>query len=159
MARRLSATHQAQTPANPTSIETVRIGRTGVHATRSKANEAQIRGASAAEVIAVIDCGSSSVRAFLAEVEGDQQRILEDLVYPVDLTAGFTGGKLDREAMDSVVTAIEGIRAAASAYRITNIRAVATSALREANNSDVLIERVRARCGIDLEAGTTPCRR
>ncbi len=151
MARRLSATHQAQTPAIAASIETVRIARTGAHATRTKPDGVQVRGASAGEVIAVIDCGSSSVRAFLAEVDGEQQRILEDLIFPVDLTAGFTGGKLDREAMDSVVTAIEGIRAAAAAYRITNIRAVATSALREANNSDVLIERVRARCGIDLE--------
>lgn len=103
------------------------------------------------EAVAVIDCGTSSVRAFLAEINGDEQRILEDLVYPVELTAGFTGGKLNREAMDAVVQAFVGITTAAAAYRITKIRAVATSALREANNSDVLIERIRTRFGIDLD--------
>ena len=139
MARRISATHQAAA----VGVETVKISRSRV--------ETPVKGASAGEVVAVIDCGTSSVRAFLAEVNGEHQRVLEDLVYPVELTAGFTGGKLDREAMDAVVKAIEGIMAAAGAYRITSIRAVATSALREANNSDVLIERVRARFGIDLE--------
>jgi len=101
--------------------------------------------------VAVIDCGTSSVRAFLAEVRGAQQRILEDLVYPVDLTPGFTGGTLDRGAMDAVVEAFTGIKAAAAAYGITDIRAVATSALREAANSDVLIERLRYRTGVVLE--------
>ena len=137
MARRISATHSAS------GVETVRISR--------PRSPMPIKGASAGDVVAVIDCGTSSVRAFLAEVDGEHQRILEDLVYPVELTAGFTGGKLDREAMDAVVRAIEGIMAAAGAYRIITIRAVATSALREANNSDVLIERIRSRFGVDLE--------
>ncbi len=101
--------------------------------------------------VAVIDCGTSSVRAFLAEVTGDQQRILEDLVYPVDLTPGFTGGTLDHAALGSVVDAFAAITAAAGNYRITDLRAVATSGLREAANSDVLIERLRARFGIELE--------
>jgi exopolyphosphatase/guanosine-5'-triphosphate,3'-diphosphate pyrophosphatase len=140
--RRLSATHQAQAPQG---IETVRVSRSALMAREG------IKGGSAKDTVAVIDCGTSSVRAFLAEVEGEHQRILEDLVFPVELTAGFTGGKLDREAMDSVVEAFAGIMTAASAYRITNIRAVATSALREANNSDVLIERIRDRFGIDLQ--------
>lgn len=139
--RRISATHQA--PAE--GVETVRIGR------KPPMSRDGIKGGSAADTVAVIDCGTSSVRAFLAEVDGEHQRILEDLVFPVELTAGFTGGKLDREAMDAVVEAFAGIMAAAGAYRIVNIRAVATSALREANNSDVLIERIRDRFGIDLE--------
>ncbi len=103
------------------------------------------------EPVAVIDCGTSSVRAFLAEVGEAGSKVLEDLVYPVDLTPGFTGGKLDREAMDGVVQAMVGIREASRSYGITRVRAVATSALREANNSDVLVERVRAAAGFDLE--------
>jgi exopolyphosphatase/guanosine-5'-triphosphate,3'-diphosphate pyrophosphatase len=101
--------------------------------------------------VAVIDCGTSSVRAFLAEVRGEDQRILEDLVYPVDLTAGFTAGKLDRGALDAVVEAMQGIKAAAQSYGIAEIRAVATSALREAANADVLIEMVRRATGIEFD--------
>jgi exopolyphosphatase/guanosine-5'-triphosphate,3'-diphosphate pyrophosphatase len=105
----------------------------------------------AAQQVAVVDCGTSSVRAFIAEAEGQGHRILEDLVFPVDLTRGFIAGKLDRESMDGVVQACAGIVAAAKAYGITELRAVGTSAFREAANSDVLIERLRSRLGINLE--------
>lgn len=101
--------------------------------------------------VAVIDCGTSSVRAYLAEIRGEQQRILEDLVYPVDLTPGFTRGKLTRPVMDEVVQAMQGIMAAAQAYGIREMRAVATSALREAVNADVLIEAVQRTVGVEIE--------
>ncbi len=145
MARRISAsTHQAPAPSVG-QVDTGRLSRKRIQ------RPAGGIPSGAREAVAVIDCGTSSVRAFLAEVDGEHQRILEDLVFPVELTAGFTGGKLDREAMDAVVQAFAGIIAAAGAYRITRIRAVATSALREANNSDVLIERIRSRFGVDLD--------
>jgi exopolyphosphatase/guanosine-5'-triphosphate,3'-diphosphate pyrophosphatase len=101
--------------------------------------------------VAVVDCGTTSTRAFLAEVDGSATRVLEDLVVPVDLTDAFTTGKLDREAMDGVVAALRGIREAASAYAIREIRAVGTSGLREASNADVLLERIRHELGIDIE--------
>jgi exopolyphosphatase/guanosine-5'-triphosphate,3'-diphosphate pyrophosphatase len=104
--------------------------------------------------VAVVDCGTSAVRAFIAEVprgEDGQPRILEDLSYPVDLTDSFISGKLSRAGMDRVVTAFSGIAAAAKAYGINVLRAVATSGLREAANSDVLIERLRRVQGVDLE--------
>ncbi len=110
---------------------------------------------SESRMVCVIDCGTSSVRAFLAEIAGSRQRVLEDLTYPVDLTAGFTGGKLDREAMDAVVEAVAKVMEAARTYGILpgteSVRAVATSALREANNSDVLVERLRRAIGVPLE--------
>ena len=104
--------------------------------------------------VAVVDCGTSAVRAFIAEVprgEDGQPRILEDLSYPVDLTDSFISGKLSRAGMDRVVTAFSVIAAAAKAYGINVLRAVATSGLREAANSDVLIERLRRVQGVDLE--------
>jgi len=101
--------------------------------------------------VAVVDCGTSSVRAFLAEIHGAKQRILEDLFYPVDLTPGFTGGNLDHAAMTGVVEAFQAVQKAAAGYGIKDIRAVGTSALREAANSDVLIERLRLATGIELE--------
>jgi exopolyphosphatase/guanosine-5'-triphosphate,3'-diphosphate pyrophosphatase len=103
--------------------------------------------------VAVLDCGTSSVRAFIAELaEGiGEYRVLEDLSYPVDLTAAFVSGKLSRPAMDGVVDAIAAIAITARGYGITSLRAVGTSALREATNSDVLVERLRGHHGVDLE--------
>ncbi len=104
--------------------------------------------------VAVVDCGTSAVRAFIAEVPREEDglpRILEDISFPVDLTGSFISGKLSREGMDRVVKAFDGIAAAASAYGITSLRAVATSGLREAANSDVLVERLRRHQGVELE--------
>ncbi len=108
--------------------------------------------AAAPRPVAVVDCGTSSVRAYIAELVGDGYRILEDLAYPVDMTTSFIAGKLTREAMDGVVDAFAGIVAVARSYGIAEVRAVATSALREAVNADVLIERVRDRHNVVLEA-------
>jgi exopolyphosphatase/guanosine-5'-triphosphate,3'-diphosphate pyrophosphatase len=101
--------------------------------------------------VAVIDCGTSAVRALLVEVRADGPRTLEDIVRPVDLGVGLTGGKLPHEIMAEVVDAVAGIRSAMSAYGISQVRAVATSGVRESANGDVLIERVRAATGIELE--------
>jgi exopolyphosphatase/guanosine-5'-triphosphate,3'-diphosphate pyrophosphatase len=99
----------------------------------------------------VIDCGTSSIRAFIAEVAGGRQRILEDIIKQVDLTEALTDGKLGREAMDAVEDAIAGILAAAKGYGVGRVRAVATTGLREAGNADVLVERLRSRFGLDLD--------
>ncbi|HYE04822.1 MAG TPA: hypothetical protein VEL07_04795 [Planctomycetota bacterium] len=101
--------------------------------------------------VAVIDCGTSSVRASIAEVGGDPPRVLEDIHFPIDLSACFRDEKLDRAAMDGVVEAFAGIVAAATAYGVGRLRAVATTALREASNSDVLVERLHSKLGIELE--------
>ncbi len=99
----------------------------------------------------LIDCGTSSVRGFIAEITGGEARILEDLAYPVELTAGFTGRLLPRASLDAVVEAFAGILAAAKGYGCDRFRAVATTGLREAPNADVLIERLRARFGLAPE--------
>ena len=106
-----------------------------------------------ARQVAVVDCGTSSVRAFIAQLPAGsgEHQVLEDLSFPVELTEAFVSGKLSRQAMDGVVNAFTAIAASARTYGITAIRAVGTAALREAVNSDVLVERLRAHLGIDLE--------
>jgi len=61
--------------------------------------------------VAVVDCGTSSVRAFIAQLQSDggDPEILEDLSFPVDLTDAFVSGKLSRQAMDGVVEAFVNI--------------------------------------------------
>ena len=136
-----------------TGVETVRLDRRQKTVTATAPPVAETRAVVDSRPVAVVDCGSSSVRAFIAEISGDHQRILEDLVYPVDLTAGFTGGTLDKEDMDAVDRAFTAVMAAAKGYGIgaAQVRAVATSALREAANSDVLIQRLAERHAVELE--------
>lgn len=128
-------------------IQTVRLRRKLVSGPSPQAPA----GSAPPRPVAVVDCGTSSVRAFIAEICGGEIRLLDDLVHPVDLTGGLTGGKLDRVEMDHIAEAVGGILQTAREYGISEVRAVGTSALREAANSDVLVERLRAEFGLQLE--------
>jgi len=100
---------------------------------------------------AVIDCGTSAVRASIVEISGASHKVLEDLEYPVDLTSGLLEGRINRPAIEGVLRAFKGILEACQANAVTQMRAVGTSALREAENADFLIERVIRQFDIDLE--------
>jgi len=100
---------------------------------------------------ALIDCGSGSIRAYIAEIKGNKQRLLDELQCPVDLTSSFRSGRLERREMDRVVDALTRILTAAKAYGTTHVRAVATSAWREALNADILLQRIQRDVGLSLE--------
>jgi len=102
-------------------------------------------------VVTVVDCGSTAIRAYVVELEGARHRILEDLSRPVDLTTGIHHHRLHRTAMDRLVMALRSILAVADGYGSCATRVVATSALREAANRDVVIEDVRQRVGVEIE--------
>lgn len=101
--------------------------------------------------VAVIDCGSTEVRALVAEVTDGACRLLEDLSADCDLSDGFAGGTITRSAMESLVSILVEMRRVVDGYGVDEVRAVATSALIEAANADVVIERVRMTSGIVLE--------
>jgi exopolyphosphatase / guanosine-5'-triphosphate,3'-diphosphate pyrophosphatase len=101
--------------------------------------------------VCVIDCGTSSVRATIAEVDVDRIHVLEDIVRIVDLSQALVTGRLELEALDAAESAIAGILTAAKAYGVDRFRAVATTGVREAGNADILLERIRTRHGLDLE--------
>ncbi|MHC5067041.1 MAG: Ppx/GppA phosphatase family protein, partial [Planctomycetota bacterium] len=105
-----------------------------------------------ARTVLVIDCGSRAVRAYVAEVGPRSEiRILERLERPVDLSASQSGERLTRSVMDDCVLAFRDIVQAAAAYGVEASRAVASAALADAGNSDILVERVRHECGVALE--------
>jgi exopolyphosphatase / guanosine-5'-triphosphate,3'-diphosphate pyrophosphatase len=133
----------AETPGRRAPVKgfTSRISR----AQRDKAAKGEAR------PVAVVDCGTSSVRATIAELKGDECRILEELNLPIDLTPAFTSEKLDRDAMEGVVEGFAAVAGAARTYGVTVLRAVGTSALRESANADVLVELVKTRTGVELE--------
>ncbi|MFW5859271.1 MAG: hypothetical protein ACOCYP_04550 [Planctomycetota bacterium] len=93
--------------------------------------------------VAVIDCGSTEVRCVIAEVRPEGHRVLDEMSAACDLTGGFAQGTLSRRAMDHVVGIISGMQVAVASYGVTEVMAVATSALREAANADVILERLR----------------
>ncbi len=101
---------------------------------------------------AAIDIGSNSIRLVVAEAETDgSYRVLDDEREMARLGKGLTEtGRLDRSAMRSALATLTKMRAIADGFR-AEIRAVATSAVRDARNGQAFSRAVQERLGIRME--------
>ena len=95
-------------------------------------------------VLAVIDIGSNAIRMVIAQLGPDGAiEILDRLRQAVRLGHDtFQLGRLTAQSMRSAVTILRDYRSVVDSYQVDHIRVVATSAVREASNSDTFIERV-----------------
>lgn len=103
--------------------------------------------------VGAVDLGSNAIRYLAVEVDeqGRQSVLAADRV-AVRLGHGvFVSGKLVGEAMDAAVVALATIRDRFAALGVGPVRAVATSAVREASNGEAFIKRVLRETGIALE--------
>ena len=104
-------------------------------------------------LLGAIDCGSNAIRMVIAASTGPGQlRQIEYVRAPVRLgTRAFTRGKLDRAILDEAIGVFQRFRALFDQHRVSHYRAVATSAVRNAHNRDILVHRLYHEAGIDLE--------
>jgi exopolyphosphatase/guanosine-5'-triphosphate,3'-diphosphate pyrophosphatase len=112
--------------------------------------------------LAAIDVGSNSVHMIIADAsrEGDFE-VVDRVKEMVRLgRRSFTTGRLTEEAMDMAVRALAHFRRLAHVRRVDRIRAVATSAVREARNRAEFIVRLKRETGIAVEiiSGTEEAR-
>src|SRR5512133_2597126 len=94
--------------------------------------------------LASIDVGSNALRLAIAEVDNQQHiTMLESVREPVRLGQDvFTNGTISEETMDQAVAAFEKFRHAIDLRGASWSRAVATSAVREALNREIFIDRL-----------------
>ncbi len=104
-------------------------------------------------IAGAVDAGSNALRAVVAEVSyGAVLRRLGSVRVPVRLGHGaFTVGELDLATADDAVAAFRRFRALFDAHGVQRYRAVATSALRTVRNRDVVVHRLHAEAGIEVE--------
>ena len=103
------------------------------------------------DVLAAIDLGTNSVHLVVAKVEESRFEVIEREREMVRL--GKSGGDMKRltpEAMDRGIAALGRCRQVAEIYG-ARVRAVATSAVREAENQAEFLERARDEAGVDVE--------
>ncbi|HEU4406571.1 MAG TPA: Ppx/GppA phosphatase family protein [Polyangiaceae bacterium] len=111
---------------------------------------------------AAIDVGSNAMRLRIVEVERPanpsaalifgQGREVLTLRLPVRLGREvFLTGALTAQAVSSAAEALRQFREAMDAAQVDQYRAVATSAVREAKNGALFVERARREAGIDVE--------
>jgi exopolyphosphatase/guanosine-5'-triphosphate,3'-diphosphate pyrophosphatase len=115
----------------------------------------------AAEMIAAIDAGSNGMRLAIAsiavntEVDGDHGGAVEELESyrePVRLGAdAFAAGSFSEPTIEAAVGAFTRFAERVERYGVRHLRAVATSAARDASNSRTLVSRILKATRIRLE--------
>ncbi|NWF63591.1 MAG: Ppx/GppA family phosphatase [Chloroflexi bacterium] len=105
------------------------------------------------QTLAAIDVGSNAMRLVVGRLSYDDKlETLENLRLPVRLGQDAFSQKLIREeTAQMALDAFRRFRKVADDHGAERIRAVATSAMREASNSDMLIDRIARATGIEIE--------
>ncbi len=100
-----------------------------------------------------IDIGTNSVRSIVVEVPvGGARRVIDDEKAMTRLGQGLDAtGILDPEAVDRTIEALKAMRDIGSSLGVTDVRAIATEAVRRASNGDEFVARMREEAGIDVE--------
>lgn len=103
--------------------------------------------------LAAIDVGTNSIRLIVAEAAPDgAYRILDDEKETTRLGAGLDAtGRLDDRAVRQSIEALRRMVQIAKGYGARHIRAVATSATRDAANGPAFAAAVRRAAGLELE--------
>src|SRR5439155_1218361 len=106
--------------------------------------------------LAAIDVGSNSVHVVVADVSADGRVEVVDRVKEMVRLGRhtFTTGRLPSAAMDLAVGAVKTFARLAHARRVVRMRAVATSAVREARNGMAFVRRLRGETGLPVKVIT-----
>jgi len=103
--------------------------------------------------LGAIDIGTNSIRLVVAEVEPDGgYRVLDEEREMTRLGHGlFARGRLLSEPMERSLAALARMSTIAKGFEVAELRAVATSAVREATNGRAFCQEIRRRCGIRVD--------
>lgn len=106
--------------------------------------------------MAAIDIGTNSIRLMVAEpLRGGNYRILDEEKESARLGAALAKtGRLDPMAIEKALDALRRMKQIAEGFQVTQIRTIATCAVREAENGPEFVRRAREELGIDIEVVT-----
>ncbi len=106
------------------------------------------------QTISAIDVGSNAIRMVVGQVNSDQDQVtaIENIRIPVRLGQDvFSVGHIGEPTMQAALDAFLRFHKIADQFEVKDTRAVATSAMREAENSQILIDRIAQQTGIQVE--------
>ncbi len=105
------------------------------------------------KTVAAIDIGSNAVRMVVAEVLPDgKTSTLERLHRAVRLGQdSFRRGRLGNRSMRAAIAVLRDYRQVLDLYKVEQLRAVTTSAVREAVNCDTFLDRIFMATGFNVE--------
>jgi exopolyphosphatase/guanosine-5'-triphosphate,3'-diphosphate pyrophosphatase len=118
-----------------------------------ESSPAQAAGKVTAKPVGAIDVGANALRMVIAEVFSDGRiEALEQLHRAVRLGQDtFRRGRLGGQSMHAAVAVLRDYRQLLDLYKVEKVRAVATSAVREAANGDTFLDRVFMATRLNVE--------
>lgn len=100
----------------------------------------------------IIDMGTNAIRMLIAEANGPSCAVLENHRLPVRLGRDvFHTGQIPEATVSAIVDSCRRFRSSCERLGVQRVRAIATAAVREARNRELLLDRVREATGIDIE--------
>jgi exopolyphosphatase/guanosine-5'-triphosphate,3'-diphosphate pyrophosphatase len=102
--------------------------------------------------LAAIDIGTNSIRSIIVDVDDKKQiRVLDDEKENTRLGEGMgKSTRLSRDAMQRAVRALQHMTDIVRGFGVKKLQAVATSAVREAQNRDFFLRRVENEVGLKV---------
>lgn len=107
--------------------------------------------------LAAIDIGSNAIRILISnvfEVEGTQPIFMKSEMVRVPIRLGedsFTVGEISSKNIKRIIKAMKAFKLIMKINGVKNYMACATSALRESNNSEEIVKKVKKKTGIKIE--------
>lgn len=100
-----------------------------------------------------IDIGTNSVRSIVVEVPvGGAHRVIDDEKEMTRLGQGLDAtGVLDPDAIERTVVALEAMLDIGRSLGVSDVRAIATEAVRRASNGPELVTRLKDQLGLEVE--------
>lgn len=103
-----------------------------------------------------IDIGTNAARLLVGEVdkEGEHAFVKKISYTRVPLRLGeevFVDGKLSKKKTENFVKTIKAFKLISEIFEVKKLRAVATSAMREAKNAKKVIDKIKEESGVEIE--------
>lgn len=107
----------------------------------------------AAHLFAAIDVGSFELEMGIYETTSrNGLREIDHLRHVISLGRDtYHTGKISYHLVDEMCQVLEEFAQVMKSYQVENYRAYATSAMREAKNSQIILEQIRVRTGIQVQ--------
>lgn len=107
--------------------------------------------------LAAIDIGSNAARLLITDVYLDKQNkpeFIKSNLVRVPLRLGFDvfeTGEISEAKINHLLSTIRAYKHLLDAYEVKHVKACATSAMRDARNSQSIIKKVKSQTGIEIE--------
>ena len=103
--------------------------------------------------VAIIDLGTNTFSLLIVDIHNSDYKIVHHAKEPVKLgEGGITIGKIAPAAFQRGVHAMQHLYAIILKEKVDTIKAIATSAIREASNKNEFITEIKKLTGIDIDA-------